>query len=134
MWIETASMKPALPRSQNSFASNGECGLKRSCKAFRQHSTGNSFASNGECGLKHVISSPLNALNVNSFASNGECGLKPFCDQVEAFAATNSFASNGECGLKHQHGHRGRPRGQFIRQQWRMWIETECSALQKRRD
>ncbi len=36
----------------NSFASNGECGLKQ--PPFRSNQTDgtNSFASNGECGLK----------------------------------------------------------------------------------
>ena len=39
--------------------------------------------------------------------------------------ANNSFASNGECGLKHDDaGTRRRISGKFIRQQWRMWIET----------
>ncbi len=37
----------------------------------------------------------------------------------------NSFASNGECGLKHSYyWHRVCGGVKFIRQQWRMWIET----------
>ncbi len=36
----------------------------------------NSFASNGECGLKHVKHYYNTTLHLNSFASNGECGLK----------------------------------------------------------
>ena len=62
----------------------------------------------------------------NSFASNGECGLKRFAKTTApAVKQGNSFASNGECGLKqvdfgdHRLGER-----EFIRQQWRMWIET----------
>ena len=86
---------------------------------------------------------------MNSFASNGECGLKPaagtftvsymaqFIRQqwrmwIEtsyrphlAMGAVNSFASNGECGLKPDDPQsQRRCLGQFIRQQWRMWIET----------
>ena len=38
----------------------------------------NSFASNGECGLKQLRGTfEHGALVLNSFASNGECGLKP---------------------------------------------------------
>ncbi len=62
----------------------------------------------------------------NSFASNGECGLKQQLAQVFCVRHRNSFASNGECGLKHRGSWCRRclvP--QFIRQQWRMWIETE---------
>ena len=36
----------------------------------------NSFASNGECGLKHRDRLPRQRDHHNSFASNGECGLK----------------------------------------------------------
>ncbi len=46
----------------------------------------------------------------------------------------NSFASNGECGLKRQNTYRATSVGhEFIRQQWRMWIETtldQDTALQ----
>ena len=66
-------------------------------------------------------------LSLNSFASNGECGLKRSWWTVEGEAkpTLNSFASNGECGLKRQAPRfRGSTWWQFIRQQWRMWIET----------
>ena len=48
----------------------------------------------------------------------------------EVFAQTNSFASNGECGLK-QLGLNPVNAAcmQFIRQQWRMWIETNAVAI-----
>ena len=38
--------------------------------------TNNSFASNGECGLKLGIGQGNAEQGSNSFASNGECGLK----------------------------------------------------------
>ena len=62
----------------------------------------------------------------NSFASNGECGLKRMDGTCGTSGADlNSFASNGECGLKlavlSLHF---TIKGEFIRQQWRMWIET----------
>ena len=37
----------------------------------------NSFASNGECGLKQGGGRWVLTVRKNSFASNGECGLKP---------------------------------------------------------
>ncbi len=40
----------------------------------------------------------------------------------------NSFASNGECGLKHFDHLHNLACVQFIRQQWRMWIETAPHA------
>ena len=62
---------------------------------------------------------------MNSFASNGECGLKHGFYHVRRFVSTNSFASNGECGLKQCQVLPPVLRlAQFIRQQWRMWIET----------
>ncbi len=66
----------------------------------------------------------------NSFASNGECGLKRAWRTHMAWSQTNSFASNGECGLKRRNGacHGDRHR-QFIRQQWRMWIETGACTV-----
>ncbi len=109
----------------------------------------NSFASNGECGLKPEPASPIPVLQQNSFASNGECGLKRqkyrVCGQEpgqfirqqwrmwiettghnqHAGSDGNSFASNGECGLKLvRAGSALRATQKFIRQQWRMWIET----------
>ncbi len=61
----------------------------------------------------------------NSFASNGECGLKLSAPHPSAQVLTNSFASNGECGLKQIQRLAARgPGREFIRQQWRMWIET----------
>ena len=40
----------------------------------------NSFASNGECGLKQQLDVVHNVVaSSNSFASNGECGLKQGC-------------------------------------------------------
>ena len=42
----------------------------------------------------------------------------------------NSFASNGECGLKHPVAMGGsNEHAEFIRQQWRMWIETPTPPL-----
>ncbi len=61
----------------------------------------------------------------NSFASNGECGLKRCRSGAWPGRGRNSFASNGECGLKQpQRIGTWQLRGKFIRQQWRMWIET----------
>jgi len=52
MWIETHSHHPHHPHPFNSFASNGECGLKQLLVPLIAALLGNSFASNGECGLK----------------------------------------------------------------------------------
>ncbi len=112
MWIETGSPVRRQNRALNSFASNGECGLKRHHRQKTWARPMNSFASNGECGLKHAQAwSGRCGMWQNSFASNGECGLKLAVDDASLFG-------DGQ---------------QFIRQQWRMWIETSvpwptCSA------
>jgi len=122
-------LKPlCVPRwahsTANSFASNGECGLKRgdaarldqdAAKFIRQqwrmwiettrcsqpgNGRKNSFASNGECGLKRAQAVEPGHCRPNSFASNGECGLKHHIVIDEFDHKRNSFASNGECGLK----------------------------------
>ncbi len=67
----------------------------------------NSFASNGECGLKPVCRRPPGWRGSNSFASNGECGLKQRRDRLRPARHGNSFASNGECGLKQPSRGRG---------------------------
>ncbi len=85
----------------------------------------NSFASNGECGLKQVQVHLLGKFRENSFASNGECGLKLTSQPRRHQQAANSFASNGECGLKRLGAAAyAQLTDEFIRQQWRMWIET----------
>ena len=85
----------------------------------------NSFASNGECGLKPLHHPAPIQLHKNSFASNGECGLKPAqLARVRGVLQGNSFASNGECGLKPPEVLARLQDEEFIRQQWRMWIET----------
>ena len=53
MWIETAPADGTARMPANSFASNGECGLKQVVAHAGLLDAGNSFASNGECGLKH---------------------------------------------------------------------------------
>ena len=110
---------------KNSFASNGECGLKPEVAAAIQRPCVNSFASNGECGLKRQMGTPrripahqfirqqwrmwietsrcrpVPPTPTNSFASNGECGLKLLSIvSIRIKPLLNSFASNGECGLK----------------------------------
>ncbi len=104
MWIETASSSLGQASFTNSFASNGECGLKQPalavtgtrCRQFIRQQwrmwietkseaspwsfRGNSFASNGECGLKRCHLAFFRQHHRNSFASNGECGLKRFVD------------------------------------------------------
>ena len=100
MWIETAMMHQ------------------------RRLACGNSFASNGECGLKQLVVVWLGGCNSNSFASNGECGLKQPSPVLRRVCVPNSFASNGECGLKLKSGRFVEFDPEFIRQQWRMWIET----------
>ncbi len=52
MWIETSMVMVVCPCAANSFASNGECGLKLAGAQTGFGSRHNSFASNGECGLK----------------------------------------------------------------------------------
>ena len=84
----------------NSFASNGECGLKHGQANGSGSNSKNSFASNGECGLKPTRWPSVPNTRCNSFASNGECGLKPCVRHFLGCAFWNSFASNGECGLK----------------------------------
>ena len=56
MWIETSFAAVAVKSATNSFASNGECGLKRYVLKHIGKPTQNSFASNGECGLKQASS------------------------------------------------------------------------------
>ena len=83
-----------------------------------QKNQNNSFASNGECGLKRLGQQRIGRQSrINSFASNGECGLKQVAIGDEFSAFDNSFASNGECGLK-RHGLRllSPPAKKFIRQ------------------
>ncbi len=129
MWIET----PKNPREArvivNSFASNGECGLKlggadRHCAGFN-----NSFASNGECGLKRPnqhINGPLPQFIRQQWRMWIETEV--LAHQPHGFG--NSFASNGECGLKRRwHAVWLVSCVQFIRQQWRMWIETGWSPM-----
>ena len=76
MWIETRSDTTTCFRRLNSFASNGECGLKPAVLEQERLKAYNSFASNGECGLKPLPLPRLMRPPQNSFASNGECGLK----------------------------------------------------------
>ena len=52
MWIETEVDGFDNSGYRNSFASNGECGLKQPKPLEVQRLFHNSFASNGECGLK----------------------------------------------------------------------------------
>ncbi len=125
MWIETTTTGPDLSGIVNSFASNGECGLKQAILSLDAALAANSFASNGECGLKLQLIFWHCQQRLNSFASNGECGLKPPSQKWPVVTRQNSFASNGECGLKlGLQVKRQAPAVKFIRQQWRMWIET----------
>ena len=133
MWIETSASQLATCPASNSFASNGECGLKPRPHNFCRNPSSNSFASNGECGLKPVVPPVPEVPPENSFASNGECGLKlpgvpaddpdwrEFIRQqwrmwIETFS-TDQCKQNSE---------------KFIRQQWRMWIETDWSSVAAR--
>ena len=55
--------------------------------------------------------------------------IETFGGQGSITEHINSFASNGECGLKHQRKEAGSLDGEeFIRQQWRMWIETQLAG------
>ena len=83
MWIETSEIQPPPAPQVNSFASNGECGLKLRAKPGQLAVVVNSFASNGECGLKLCLRVDLAHVPCNSFASNGECGLK-LCNPQQA--------------------------------------------------
>ncbi len=155
MWIETSTLRTPCENRANSFASNGECGLKPVSgvlsvphlgEFIRQQwrmwietetsssvnpASSNSFASNGECGLKQGSPGAEGwAVAKNSFASNGECGLKLRIPAGFTTASNNSFASNGECGLKLDLFFQVVARlPQFIRQQWRMWIETTIGPM-----
>ena len=82
MWIETCAAHCKNENNGNSFASNGECGLKQRAGAQLHGGLTNSFASNGECGLKPPAVSDAPHHPQNSFASNGECGLKHLFDQL----------------------------------------------------
>ena len=77
MWIETDYRYVALTDYDNSFASNGECGLKLRwqqdaipgiCEFIRQQ---------WRMWIETSQRSPMFPSTNNSFASNGECGLKP---------------------------------------------------------
>ncbi len=58
MWIETSDVVGNALNSINSFASNGECGLKLALETADLSPPPNSFASNGECGLKQIRGVP----------------------------------------------------------------------------
>ena len=101
MWIETIQTSGAASLPKNSFASNGECGLKR-VKDDVSGNTGNLqfIRQQWRMWIETLTSAPLGRTAHNSFASNGECGLKRSTAINEYASAKNSFASNGECGLK----------------------------------
>ena len=134
MWIETW-WSVLVPLSRlNSFASNGECGLKQKPRHARLGRVLQFIRQQWRMWIE-TPNLPIQAAASQEFIrQQWRMWIETRRPLLWPGGRGNSFASNGECGLKHQHGHRGRPRGQFIRQQWRMWIETECSALQKRRD
>ena len=68
-----------------------------------------------------------------SSARNGGCGLKLPAIQCPTTGGRISSARNGGCGLKHGANLRSANLyGDFIRQKWRMWIETGEAALGKR--
>ncbi len=83
--------------------------------------------------IETLIRAVLPLLPDNSFASNGECGLKLNIRRTRYTVTGNSFASNGECGLKHRMADGlAYDMDEFIRQQWRMWIETTAATAQAR--
>ena len=110
MWIETGKDRRACNKGRYSFASNGECGLKQGTEHGAGCPRTDSFASNGECGLKPAGRKQRRRVG-DSFASNGECGLKRLCEKAHDLCA-----------------------GGFIRQQWRMWIETMMVNAQAKRN
>ena len=61
MWIETTAASHIPRFVENSFASNGECGLKLLLSLLFGVMIHNSFASNGECGLKQAGATPIPA-------------------------------------------------------------------------
>ena len=101
MWIETREVTIAQPLCGNSFASNGECGLKQPIDNALPAACFFSFGSDGHRDLHPFPARRSSDLCYNSFASNGECGLKHCLRLPENHITPNSFASNGECGLKH---------------------------------
>ena len=129
MWIETLQPGWPWPAIANSFASNGECGLKRSPAMRWQAWCWEFIRQQWRMWIETNPASPCPHDAINSFASNGECGLKHRAVKCQRQVVANSFASNGECGLKHENSPSlmNRP-AEFIRQQWRMWIETACAT------
>ena len=126
MWIETMCWSACEAFFNNSFASNGECGLKRHLgavlplarhKFIRQQwrmwiETGSTASTKQSLPqfirqqwrmwIETSWHSVPQLQPMNSFASNGECGLKQFGLSILRGLHPNSFASNGECGLKPQ--------------------------------
>ena len=130
MWIETLSLSASCSAFGNSFASNGECGLKPIEFECAVNVCRNSFASNGECGLKHNWNGGMNVPSTQFIRQQWRMWIET--EQLPMHhvpPALNSFASNGECGLKQEHNTPHHHRNtEFIRQQWRMWIETKTQA------
>ena len=131
MWIETVDhFVCGIPKHTNSFASNGECGLKLAWYLQRGYFSRNSFASNGECGLKQQMGAPAGCCTAQFIRQQWRMWIETRpARRKHQLQPSNSFASNGECGLKHSEAAGSCERaGEFIRQQWRMWIETRVSG------
>ena len=94
----------------------------------------NSFASNGECGLKPEYAAIRNAGSMQFIRQQWRMWIETDSTHPPKQDHINSFASNGECGLKLiATGYRRSRSEEFIRQQWRMWIETDFSHGQQRK-
>ena len=133
MWIETTFGSVRTRSGANSFASNGECGLKQSPLARFCRPCANSFASNGECGLKQEVGHQRGAARHQFIRQQWRMWIETTSTRHHHdHPVRNSFASNGECGLK-QLGLNPVNAAcmQFIRQQWRMWIETWASKWKR---
>ena len=89
----------------------------------------NSFASNGECGLKQGRRWPPAGHHAQFIRQQWRMWIETTPTPTAVALMTNSFASNGECGLKQPRPSSPPPADcQFIRQQWRMWIETVAAG------
>ena len=100
MWIETAGTWPPMRWPRNSFASNGECGLKLGGEWLLNTTLLEFIRQQWRMWIETMSVRAMLTVPSNSFASNGECGLKLSGDWFLARSLPNSFASNGECGLK----------------------------------
>ena len=88
MWIETPFPCHMRGLYQDSFASNGECGLKLICAQKHLYNPTKFIRQQWRMWIETSPSRRTTNLPPDSFASNGECGLKHACEMLASTACT----------------------------------------------